>query len=81
MTDHPYNAGLNSTQKGSKMLILTRKVGESIHVGDDVTFTVFGIDGGHVKIGIDAPKSVSVHRKEIYERINQNARTEMIFNR
>jgi len=51
------------------MLILTRRVGEAIKVGDDVTVTVLAIKGGQVRIGIDAPKSVEVHREEVYERL------------
>lgn len=53
------------------MLILTRKLQESIIIGDDVTLTVLGIVGGHVRIGITAPKKVSVHREEVYEKIQQ----------
>ena len=51
------------------MLILTRKIGESIHIGDDVKLTVLENDGSQVRIGIAAPKSVPVHREEIYYRI------------
>jgi carbon storage regulator len=51
------------------MLILTRKVGESLKIGDDVTITVLSVKGHQVRIGIDAPKEVSVHREEIYNRI------------
>jgi carbon storage regulator len=51
------------------MLILTRKVGESLIIGDDVTITVVGCTNHTVKVGIDAPKDVAVHREEIYERI------------
>ncbi|MFT6157342.1 MAG: carbon storage regulator CsrA [Neolewinella sp.] len=63
------------------MLVLTRNTGESIHVGDDVTFTVLGVERGQVRIGIDAPKSVQVHRKEIYDRIHQKESVEPNFNR
>jgi carbon storage regulator len=51
------------------MLILTRRVGESVVIGEDVTVTVLGVKGNQVRIGINAPKSVSVHREEIFERI------------
>ena len=53
------------------MLILTRRVGETLMVGDDVTVTVLGVKGNQVRIGVNAPKDVSVHREEIYERIQQ----------
>lgn len=53
------------------MLILTRTDGETLNIGDDVTITVLGIKGNQVRIGINAPKDVAVHREEIYERIQQ----------
>ncbi len=51
------------------MLILTRRVGESIKIGDKVTITVLGVKGNQVRIGVDAPRDVAVHREEIFERI------------
>ncbi|UDW83595.1 carbon storage regulator CsrA [Pasteurella canis] len=53
------------------MLILTRKVGESLLIGDDISIMILNIRGNQVKIGIKAPKDVSVHREEIYQRIKQ----------
>ena len=53
------------------MLILTRRVGESVMIGDEVTITVLGVKGNQVRIGVNAPKDVSVHRQEIYERIRK----------
>ena len=58
------------------MLILTRRVGESLMIGDDVTITVLGVKGNQVRIGVDAPKEVAVHREEILDRI-ENAAAEV----
>lgn len=56
-------------EKEIVMLILTRRISESIIIGDDVKITVLGVKGNQVRLGIDAPKDVSVHREEIYDRI------------
>ena len=53
------------------MLILTRRVGESVMIGNEVTVTVLGVKGNQVRIGVNAPKDVAVHREEIYERIKR----------
>ena len=58
------------------MLILTRKIGESIIIGDNVKVTVLGVEGRQIRVGIDAPKEISVHREEIYNKIAaENAST------
>ncbi len=53
------------------MLILTRRVGETVMIGDEVTVTVLGVKGNQVRIGVNAPKTVAVHREEIFERIKR----------
>jgi len=53
------------------MLILTRRVGESLMIGNEITVTVLAVKGNQVRIGINAPKEVAVHREEIYERVKQ----------
>ena len=53
------------------MLILTRRVGETVMIGNDVTVTVLGVKGNQVRIGVNAPRDVAVHREEIFERIKR----------
>jgi carbon storage regulator len=66
---------VGDTSTVREMLILTRKVGEALMIGDDVTVTVLAVKGNQVRIGIDAPKNVPVHREEIYDRVQgENAR-------
>jgi carbon storage regulator len=58
------------------MLILTRRVGETVVIGNDVTVTVLGVKGNQVRLGVNAPREVAVHREEIYERIKQEKAAE-----
>ena len=58
------------------MLILTRRVGETVVIGNDVTVTVLGVKGNQVRVGINAPKNVAVHREEIFERIKREQQGE-----
>lgn len=59
------------------MLILTRKVGEALMVGDDVNITILGVKGNQVRIGVSAPKEIAVHREEIYQRIQKEKNQEI----
>ena len=58
------------------MLILTRRVGETLMIGDEVTVTVLGVKGNQVRIGVNAPRDVTVHREEIYERIKREQQSD-----
>ncbi|PLX61084.1 carbon storage regulator CsrA [Sedimenticola selenatireducens] len=58
------------------MLILTRRVGETLMICDEVTVTVLGVKGNQVRIGVNAPRDVTVHREEIYERIKREQQTD-----
>jgi carbon storage regulator len=61
----------NEPGKASAMLILTRRVGETLNIGDDITVTVLNVKGNQVRIGVNAPKDVTVHREEIYEKVQR----------
>ncbi len=63
------------------MLILTRRIGETLMVGDEVTVTVLGVKGNQVRLGVNAPKDVAVHREEIYQRIQSEKSDDNIGNK
>jgi carbon storage regulator len=65
---------------GIWMLILTRRIGETLMIGNDVTVSVVGLNGSQVRLGINAPKSVEVHREEVYERVKAEKATKKIKN-
>jgi carbon storage regulator len=65
----------NTTTEIRHMLILTRRVGETIMIGEDVAITILGVKGNQVRVGVNAPKETPVHREEIYERIQQEKQT------
>ncbi|BFM48431.1 carbon storage regulator CsrA [Marinomonas sp. THO17] len=54
------------------MLVVTRRPGETINIGDDIQVTVLGVQGNHIRIGVKAPRQISVHRHEIYKRIQES---------
>jgi len=62
-------------QRATAMLVLTRRTGEEIKIGDDITLVVLGVKGQQVRLGVTAPKDVAVHREEVYERIMAEAAT------
>jgi carbon storage regulator len=75
MTPPPYR--LHPAQKENVMLVLTRKIGERIVIGENVVLTVVDIRGNKVRLAVEAPREVSVHRQEIYQRIQNESRDEV----
>lgn len=66
-----------SAPGGCSMLILTRRVGETVMIGEEVSVTILGVKGNQVRVGINAPKNVAVHREEIFERIKSEGGVEI----
>ena len=71
----------NSAERASFMLILTRRIGEKLMIGDDIAVSILGVKGNQVRIGVKAPDDVSVHREEIYERIREESSDSSAFAR
>ena len=69
--ESPHYLSAELERKEQTMLILTRRVGETVMIGDNVTVTILGVKGNQVRVGVNAPKEVAVHREEIYERIKR----------
>jgi carbon storage regulator len=63
---------ISSTRKEATMLILSRNIGQTIRIGADIVVTIIDVKGNQVRVGVNAPKDVEVHRKEVYERIKQD---------
>ncbi len=61
----------NSTAQVSAMLILTRRIGEKLMIGDDISVTILGVKGNQVRLGVHAPEDVAIHREEIFDRIRE----------
>jgi carbon storage regulator len=71
--DNTWTKNLRIEIRGDPMLVLTRKIGEKVMIGDDVSVTILGLFGNHVRLGINAPKSVEIHREEIYVKIQNES--------
>lgn len=67
--------GWGAAREGHKMLILTRRVGEKLIIGDDVIVTILSLKGNQIRVGIDAPREVKVHRQEVFDRIKKERET------
>jgi carbon storage regulator len=66
----------SSTKEGFPMLIVTRRVGETVMIGDNVTVTILGVKGNQIRVGVNAPKEVAVHREEVYNEIHGESQTD-----